>query len=124
MATTQKTRTIMRGKASAALLALFLGLLGLHLFYLGKRGMGWTYLLCTVSGIGIPISLIGSIVDVFNLLGRDPVKFDKEYNQAYRRYERDGETESHASEEERKDEDRLQRIIEASERNRRPDQGE
>lgn len=40
----------MRNKTVAALFALFLGTLGMHKFYLGKKNAGLVYLICTIAG--------------------------------------------------------------------------
>lgn len=53
-----------KNRIVAALLAFFLGGLGIHKFYLGKNGAGLTMLLCTLFGIillFIPTIVIGVI---------------------------------------------------------------
>lgn len=49
-------------KIAAALLALFLGGIGAHKFYLGSTGLGILYLLFFWTGIPMIIGLIESIV--------------------------------------------------------------
>lgn len=87
---------IMRNKTVAALFALFLGTLGMHKFYLGKKNAGLVYLICTIAGwltywliIGlIPIMVITilSFIDAIKLLLMDSEDFNVVYNtQALRR---------------------------------------
>lgn len=80
----------MKDKIVAGLLAILLGLLGIHWFYLNKSSKGVTYLLVTILGslfsvfiIGfIPIFVIGvlSLIDGIQLLTMDDVKFNEIYN--------------------------------------------
>ena len=51
-----------KSKVAAALLAIFLGDLGIHKFYLGKTGMGVVYLLFCWTGIPAIIGFIEGIV--------------------------------------------------------------
>jgi TM2 domain-containing membrane protein YozV len=53
-----------RNRVAAALLALFLGALGIHKFYMGKAGAGMTMLLISLFGAilaGLPTMLMGLI---------------------------------------------------------------
>lgn len=52
----------MKNKTTAALLALFLGGIGVHKFYLGQTGMGFLYLLLCWTFIPAFISFIEAIV--------------------------------------------------------------
>lgn len=80
----------MRNKTVAALMALFLGNLGIHKFYLGKKSAGLAYLLTTLFGWLLSIIVIGlipvfiivimSFVDCVSLLLMDEEEFDKAYN--------------------------------------------
>ncbi|WP_409978168.1 TM2 domain-containing protein [Anoxybacteroides tepidamans] len=65
----------MKSKIVAGILAILLGGLGIHKFYLGKLGQGVLYLL--FSWTGIP-SIIGFIEGIVYLL-----KSDEEFNQKY-----------------------------------------
>ncbi|ANB57021.1 TM2 domain protein [Anoxybacillus sp. B7M1] len=65
----------MKNKVVAGLLAILLGGLGIHKFYLGKLGQGILYLL--FSWTGIP-SIIGFIEGIVYL-----VKSDEEFNRKY-----------------------------------------
>ncbi|MBA2874203.1 TM2 domain-containing protein [Thermaerobacillus caldiproteolyticus] len=65
----------MKNKIVAGLLAILLGGLGIHKFYLGKLGQGILYLL--FSWTGIP-SIIGFIEGILYL-----VKSDEKFNQKY-----------------------------------------
>ncbi len=66
----------MKEKNVAAVLALFLGLFGVHKFYLGRIGMGVVYLL--LSWTGLPILLSG--VDFLVLMLTDEKNFNDKYN--------------------------------------------
>ena len=66
----------MRNKTTAALLALFVGWLGIHKFYLGEMGKGIVYLLFCWT-------LIPAIISIFSAIGlfsMDYKRFDKIYN--------------------------------------------
>jgi TM2 domain-containing membrane protein YozV len=65
----------LKSKVVAGLLAILLGGLGIHKFYLGKLGQGVLYLL--FSWTGIP-SIIGFIEGILYL-----VKSDEEFNRQY-----------------------------------------
>lgn len=74
----------MKNKIVAAILALFLGSLGIHWFYLGKNGRGLTYLLITILlcwtvVAPVIISIIAFIEGILLLLMPD-VEFDAKYN--------------------------------------------
>lgn len=59
----------MKSKLTAYLLWFFLGLLGIHKFYLGKTGMGILYILTGgIFGFGMLIDLftLGGQVDTYN----------------------------------------------------------
>ena len=61
----------MKSKTTAYLLWFFLGVLGIHKFYLGKTGMGILYLLTGgLCGIGLLVDLftLGGQVDAYNAL--------------------------------------------------------
>lgn len=78
-----------KNKVAAALLAFFLGSLGVHKFYLGYNGAGSTMLLLTL--IGIPLSLIG--IGLLMIMGVSIIAFvefiiylvtdDKDFQERY-----------------------------------------
>lgn len=80
----------MKNKIVAGLLALFLGNLGIHKFYLNETTPGVVYLVCTILGwlmawcfIGlIPVIIIGilALIDAIKLLIMDDKVFDMRYN--------------------------------------------
>lgn len=64
-----------KNRIVAALLALFLGGLGIHKFYLGKVGMGIIYLIFCWTGIPCIISIIEAII----YLTMSDTKFAQKY---------------------------------------------
>ena len=75
-----------KDKYIAALLAFFVGTLGVHRFYLREPGMGIVYLILTwfpIPAIRVPLSMILSFVDAFRYLTMDQRDFDRKYNQPY-----------------------------------------
>ena len=66
----------MKNKTTAALLALFLGGLGVHKFYLGRSGTGVAYLLFCWTLIPIVIGFFEGI----NLFSMKQEQFDRLYN--------------------------------------------
>ena len=69
-----------RNKIVAALLALFLGMLGIHRFYLGRTGSGVTMLLLTMTVIGTAITAIWSLIDAVRLLVMPEGEFVERYD--------------------------------------------
>lgn len=65
-----------KSKTTAALLAIFLGGVGLHKFYLGNIGMGVLYLIFSPT----LIPLIVGIVEGIQLLGMSEEAFAAKYN--------------------------------------------
>lgn len=66
----------MKDKTAAALLAFFLGGIGVHRFYLNQVGLGFLYLL--FSWTFIP--LIAAFIDFIVFLAMDKRTFDYKYN--------------------------------------------
>ncbi len=66
----------MKDKATAAILAFFLGGLGIHRFYLNQAGLGIIYLLFCWTFIPVLISL----VDFIAFLAMSKDEFDSKYN--------------------------------------------
>ena len=66
----------MKKKTTAALLAFFLGGLGIHRFYLGKTGQGFAYLLLCWTLVPGIIAFIDFII----FLTVDEEKFNQKYN--------------------------------------------
>jgi TM2 domain-containing membrane protein YozV len=69
-----------KDKIIAAILAWFLGIFGIHRFYLGQTGMGIGYLLGTITIFGVFITGIISFVDFIGLLIMPQETFDRRYN--------------------------------------------
>ena len=66
----------MKKKTTAALLAIFLGGLGVHKFYLKEAGSGITYLLFFWTCVPLVLGLIQGI----NLLSMSEDQFNRRYN--------------------------------------------
>jgi len=73
-----KEQAAMKNKVAAGVLAILLGGLGIHKFYLGKLGQGILYLI--FSWTGIP-SIIGLIEGILYLIQTDE-EFNAKYNQS------------------------------------------
>ena len=69
-------KTKEKKKKTALILALILGTLGIHKFYLGKNIAGLAYLILCTTGI----SLILALIDIISLLFMDELEFNKKYN--------------------------------------------
>ena len=79
-----------RSKTTAALLALFLGSVGAHWFYLGNSKTGGIYLSIFCASIALTVVIIGlggflvlgamCLGDFFTLLSMEPGQFNQKYN--------------------------------------------
>lgn len=67
----------MKNQTTAGLLAIFLGVLGVHKFYLRQYFWGVIYIMLGLLGVGIIISIIEGIW----LLAMSPDSFDERYNE-------------------------------------------
>lgn len=72
----------MKDKNVAALLALFLGVFGVHRFYLGDTGRGILHLFFMWA---VPIVALIAIIDMIVFFTMDQEQFDFKYNRAYMR---------------------------------------
>ena len=72
-----------KSRTTAALLAFFLGGLGIHKFYLGQTGMGILYLVLTISIIGILFTGPASLVDFIRYLVMSDDEFYQRYEQGH-----------------------------------------
>jgi len=68
-----------KSRLATILIALFLGSLGIHRFYLGQIGIGLLYLLLSFTGI----STIIAIVDVILFALMDDKEFNYKYNRTF-----------------------------------------
>ena len=71
-----------RSKLVAAMLAFFLGFLGIHKFYLGLKRAGVTYLLISLLSLLFlsPILIVISFIESIKLLLMPQADFDRIYN--------------------------------------------
>lgn len=70
-----------RNKYVAALLAFFLGVFGVHRFYLGRVGSGVVMLVLTCTLVGAIVSGIWAFVDFIRYLVMSDAEFDARYQQ-------------------------------------------
>lgn len=71
-----------RNKIVAALLAFFLGVFGIHRFYLGRIGSGVVMLILTCTFFGLAITGIWAFVDFLRYLIMSDAEFAARYQQA------------------------------------------
>jgi TM2 domain-containing membrane protein YozV len=69
----------MKEKNVAGILALFLGVFGVHRFYLNQTGMGIFYLIFC----WLPIMWIVAVIDAIAFFSMDEDDFDRKYNKVY-----------------------------------------
>ena len=69
-----------KNKLVAALLAFFLGTLGLHRFYLGRIGTGILMLVLTCTIVGLVVTGIWSLVDTIRYLIMSDEEFSRRYD--------------------------------------------
>lgn len=70
----------MKQRIFAILLCFFLGLIGVHKFYLNQNKKGLLILVLTLTGVGLIISLPWVILDFFKLILMSDKKFNEKYN--------------------------------------------
>ncbi len=70
-----------RNKLVAALLAFFIGVLGVHRFYLGRTGSGIVMLVLSITVVGLLLTVPWSIIDMIRYL----VMSDEEFAARYAR---------------------------------------
>lgn len=70
----------MKDKTTAALLALLLGPIGAHKFYLGRTGAGVLYLALTATFVLSFIPLLAGFIDFIILALMDKEEFNRRYN--------------------------------------------
>ncbi len=68
-----------KSKVTAGLLALFLGGLGVHKFYLGYAGAGIVHIILTIIIIGIPVNWVVNLIEGIVYL----TKSDEDFHQTY-----------------------------------------
>ena len=71
-----------RNKLVAALLAFFLGIFGVHRFYLGRIGSGVVMLVLTCTFVGVAITGIWALIDFIRYLIMSDAEFAARYQQA------------------------------------------
>ncbi|HEX4695951.1 TM2 domain-containing protein [Sphingomonas sp.] len=70
-----------RNKVVAALLAFFLGVFGVHRFYLGRIGSGVVMLILTCTVVGVLVTSIWAFVDFIRYLVMSDAEFNARYQQ-------------------------------------------
>ena len=68
-----------KGKVPAGLLALFLGGLGIHKFYLGHVGAGIVHIILFITIIGIPVNCVVCLIEAIIHF----TKSDEDFHQIY-----------------------------------------
>ena len=68
-----------KNRMTAAVLAFFLGYLGIHQFYLGNSGKGVLHLVLTFTVVGAFISGILALIDAINYITKSDEEFAKLY---------------------------------------------
>ena len=68
-----------KNRIVAACLALFLGSIGAHCFYLGKKAMGIVRIVLLFTGVGTPVSVYWGIIDAIILFATNDRKFEQKY---------------------------------------------
>lgn len=76
---THPRRTNDRNKIVAALLAFFLGVFGIHRFYLGRTGSGIVMLVLTCTIVGLFVTGIWAFVDFIRYLIMSDTDFERRY---------------------------------------------
>lgn len=71
-----------RNKVVAALLAFFVGVFGVHRFYLGRIGSGVVMLILTCTFVGVLVTGIWAFVDFIRFLVMSDAEFARRYQQA------------------------------------------
>jgi TM2 domain-containing membrane protein YozV len=71
--------TTERNKIVAALLAFFVGVLGIHRFYLGRNGTGVLMLVISATIIGLFITGIWALIDTVRYLAMSDAEFERRY---------------------------------------------
>lgn len=71
-----------RNKLVAALLAFFVGVFGVHRFYLGRTGSGVVMLILTCTLVGAFVSVIWAFVDFIRYLVMSDAEFEARYQRA------------------------------------------
>ena len=72
----------MKDKNVAGILALFLGWLGVHRFYLGQVGLGILFVFLSVISFGA-LSFFFAVIDAIVFFSQDKDAFDLKYNKSY-----------------------------------------
>lgn len=65
-----------KDRITAIILAIFLGVIGIHRFYLNQTGLGILYIILSITGV----SFLLSIIDVLLWAVQDEEEFDRKYN--------------------------------------------
>lgn len=74
-----------RNKYVAAILAFFLGTLGIHRFYLGRNGTGVLMIVISATIVGLIVTGLWSFIDAVRYLVMSDAEFDHRYARTYAR---------------------------------------
>jgi TM2 domain-containing membrane protein YozV len=72
-----------RNKYVAALLAFFLGTLGIHRFYLGRNGTGVLMIVISITVIGLFVTGLWALIDTVRYLIMSDAEFEHRYARRY-----------------------------------------
>lgn len=78
-APTRPPATNDRNKYVAALLAFFLGVLGIHRFYLGRNGTGVLMIVLSATIVGLFVTGLWALIDTVRYLAMSDVEFEQRY---------------------------------------------
>jgi TM2 domain-containing membrane protein YozV len=72
-----------RNKYVAAILAFFLGTLGIHRFYLGRNGTGVLMIVISITVVGLLVTGLWALIDTVRYLVMSDAEFEHRYARRY-----------------------------------------
>ena len=79
----KRSRSADRNRLLAALLAFFLGVFGIHRFYLGRKASAVTMLILTLTAVGTVVTLPWSLIDFVRYLFMSDREFERRYGEDF-----------------------------------------